>query len=468
MPADAARQVARPIFFATLIIITAYLPAVRVPAHRGEAVLSDGLCGRLCAVRRAVACAHAGAGACLPRVSQAAARVPQSRARLARSRVSAIARTASLRRPGIVYLVSRGRRRRRGRARPDGLARIPARARRRLDLASCARCPAEFRFAKAMEMDAELRKAVLEFPEVVDHRHPLGRNDDGTDPWTPSHVEARHRPAALRHLAGGGDQAGPDPPHAGAARASCRATKSPSANRSSTASTTRSSSRTASSRSKYSATISMNCAASRKDVAEVLKTVPGTADVLVDDRPPLAQIAIKPDREAAARYGINVADITDLIQTGIGGGGGEPGLHRRAPLRCHCPLSTSQARNSPEAIGNLVLTSSSGALVPLSQVARIQVAAGRKHHQPRHESPLSHGEVQFRRPQPAGAVWRTPSAPSPRRSSSIRDATASNGVGHFEGEQRAEARFGLILGLILGLMIVSALRRVRRCCARWR
>src|SRR5262249_41142710 len=55
-----------------------------------------------------------------------------------------------------------------------------------------------------------------------------------------------------------------------------------------------------------------------KEVADVLKTVPGADNVLVDDRPPLPQITITPDREAAARYGINVADITDLIQTGIG------------------------------------------------------------------------------------------------------------------------------------------------------
>src|SRR5262249_36425069 len=57
-----------------------------------------------------------------------------------------------------------------------------------------------------------------------------------------------------------------------------------------------------------------------KDIVAVLQGVPGTTDVLLDQRPLLAQIAITVDREAAARYGINVADIADLIQTGIGGG----------------------------------------------------------------------------------------------------------------------------------------------------
>ena len=50
---DAARQVARPIFFATAIIITTYLPLFAFQRDRGQAVLSDGLCGRLRAARRA-------------------------------------------------------------------------------------------------------------------------------------------------------------------------------------------------------------------------------------------------------------------------------------------------------------------------------------------------------------------------------------------------------------------------------
>src|SRR5262249_47583537 len=44
--------------------------------------------------------------------------------------------------------------------------------------------------AKASQMDADLRKAVLEFPEVSTIVNHIGRNDDGTDPNTPSHLEA--------------------------------------------------------------------------------------------------------------------------------------------------------------------------------------------------------------------------------------------------------------------------------------
>ena len=51
-------------------------------------------------------------------------------------------------------------------------------------------------------------------------------------------------------------------------------------------------------------------------MADVLETVPGTADVLIDQRPPLAQIAIKVDREAAARHARAVQDdaIKDAVK----------------------------------------------------------------------------------------------------------------------------------------------------------
>ena len=78
--------------------------------------------------------------------------------------------------------------------------------------------------------------------------------------------------------------------------------------------------RTASCRFASTRTISTSCAGSAPDIVAALADMPGATDVVLDQRPPLAQIAIEVDRAAAARYGINVADISDLIQTGIGGG----------------------------------------------------------------------------------------------------------------------------------------------------
>jgi cobalt-zinc-cadmium resistance protein CzcA len=187
-------------------------------------------------------------------------------------------------------------------------------------------------------------------------------------------------------------------------------------------------------------------------VADALKTVPGTENVSIDDRPPLPQITITADREAAARHGINVADIADLIQTGIGGGAVSQVFigdrHYDVTVRL-----APQFRSSPEAIGNLLLTSSDGALIPLSDVARIKLQKG--------ESTINRDMnsryllVKF---DPNGRSL-------PAILADAKQAVAATvtfdpahysleWTGHFEDEQRAEARFVLILGLMLGLMIV--------------
>jgi len=201
-----------------------------------------------------------------------------------------------------------------------------------------------------------------------------------------------------------------------------------------------------------------------KEIAEVLKTVPGTADVLVDERPPLAQVAIKVDREAAARYGINVADISALIQTGIGGEAVSQVFigERHYDVTVRFP---EQARNSPEAIGSLPLTSSTGALVPLAQVARIQLQSGES----TIDRDMNHRYLMVK------LNYRDRSLPEllAAAKKAIAEKVSFDASryrlewgGEFESEERAEARFGLIFGSILGLMIMllyaefGALRQV--------
>src|SRR4029077_14505900 len=60
---------------------------------------------------------------------------------------------------------------------------------------------------------------------------------------------------------------------------------------------------------------------------------------------------------------INVADVADLIRTGIGGEAVSQVFigERRYDVTVRFP---AEARNSAEAIGNLLLTSSTGALIP--------------------------------------------------------------------------------------------------------
>lgn len=59
-------------------------------------------------------------------------------------------------------------------------------------------------------------------------------------------------------------------------------------------------------------------AISAEKVANVLKTIPGAADVAVDQEPPLPQLQIIANRDRIAQYGLNVSDVADLIELAIG------------------------------------------------------------------------------------------------------------------------------------------------------
>jgi Cu(I)/Ag(I) efflux system membrane protein CusA/SilA len=52
---------------------------------------------------------------------------------------------------------------------------------------------------------------------------------------------------------------------------------------------------------------------------EILKKVPGAVDVVAERNLGGSYLDIEPDREAAARYGLNVDDINDVIETALGG-----------------------------------------------------------------------------------------------------------------------------------------------------
>ena len=457
----AARQVARPIFFATLIIIAAYLPLFAF--QRIEAKLFYPM---------AYAVGFAQLGALLlaltlvPGLSYLAYRKPR---RVFRNPVLGWIEAAyqrvllgSLRRPRVVYLLSAA-----AAVAVVGLGMTVWREfLPELDEGSIwlhAEMPGGISLAKAAEMDADLRKAVLEFPEVSNVVTHVGRNDDGTDPWTPSHLESgiTLRPYATWPSGGSKQDL--------VRRMAARLGELPG----------------------YEIAFSQPIIDSvldkvfdphsqlalkifgddfdelrriAKEIVEVLQTLPGTTDVLVDQRPPLAQVAIRVDREAAARYGINVADISALIQTGIGGEAVSQVFigERHYDVTVRFP---ERARNGPEAIGGLPLTSSTGALVPLGQVARIQLQSGES----TIDRDMNHRYLMVKlnyQDRSLPALLAEAKKAIAEKVSFDASRYRLEWGGEFESEERAEARFGLIFGSILGLMIIllyaefGALRQV--------
>lgn len=112
-------------------------------------------------------------------------------------------------------------------------------------------------------------------------------------------------------------------------------------------------------------------------IAAVVKHVPGAADIQVDQVGGAPQLLIKIDRKAIARYGINVADVQSVIHAAVGGevaGQIFEGVRRFDILVRYEP----RARESAEAIGNILINGPDGLKVPLDELAVIEEIIGNR------------------------------------------------------------------------------------------
>ena len=104
-------------------------------------------------------------------------------------------------------------------------------------------------------------------------------------------------------------------------------------------------------------------------------TVKGVADLglfRVIGQPNLNYVV---DRAAAARYGINVADVQDAIESAVGGTAVTQVLDGEARYDVAVRYSP-QYRATPEAIGDIRLLSPSGERVSLNQITHLEIADG--------------------------------------------------------------------------------------------
>lgn len=111
------------------------------------------------------------------------------------------------------------------------------------------------------------------------------------------------------------------------------------------------------------------------DVMKTLKTVPGAVDLAIDQEPPLPQLQIHANREKIAQYGLNVSKVAELIEVAIGGKAVSQIFIGNKVYDIICRYN-EDSRSTPDKIANLMLTSETGAKIPLSQVADIKLSTG--------------------------------------------------------------------------------------------
>ena len=116
-----------------------------------------------------------------------------------------------------------------------------------------------------------------------------------------------------------------------------------------------------------------------QDIAEqveaAVKPLPGTLSVYAERAMGGSYLDFHLDREAAARYGIKVGDIQDVIQSSIGGMNVSwtvEGLERY-PINVRYPR---ELRNDLATLNEVLVAAPSGAQIPLSQLAELEIRSG--------------------------------------------------------------------------------------------
>lgn len=110
-------------------------------------------------------------------------------------------------------------------------------------------------------------------------------------------------------------------------------------------------------------------------IEAIVKKVKGTKDVAVEPITGEPQLVIKPNRSALMRYGISVGQVMSLVSNEIGGQTAGQVIHGNERYDIYVRLA-KQYRNSASKIENLVLQSVNGSWVKLSSVAKVAIESG--------------------------------------------------------------------------------------------
>ncbi|MGJ0451747.1 MAG: efflux RND transporter permease subunit [Methylocystis sp.] len=312
--------------------------------------------------------------------------------------------------------------------------------------------PSGISFEKASDMTSDLRHAVMEFPEVSYVITQIGRNDDRTDPWTTSHIEA---PVGLTRYDSWPDR---ETKEQFIAKLTKRLRQIPGMDVGVSQPIIDNVNDLVSGA--HSAMVVKVFGEDLKETRRIgneivaaLKTVKGTTQTSIVQEPPIPQIAFHIDRVAAARYGINVADVSNMIQIGVGGASiGQIYVNDRSyDMTVRYPL---QSRSSPEELSDLLVkSSSSNAQIPLSAISKITLQNG--------ESAISHEKTKRVLTIRLDYADRDLSSYLAEAQKKVAEAVTYdkqvNSVvwsGKFENQQRAQARLTIIVGVVLLLMLL--------------
>lgn len=189
--------------------------------------------------------------------------------------------------------------------------------------------------------------------------------------------------------------------------------------------------------------------AKAEEVERVVKAVPGAADVSVGVSAGAMQLELDLDRAAIARYGLNVADVQEAVETGVGGMTASEVVdgRRRYPIVVRLDAAY---RSTPEAVGQTLIRTPSGGTVTLSQLAAIRTVEGPEviRHDEGQRFVLVQSNVRGRDLGGFAAAVRRAVGEQVKLPAGYYVTYG----GQFENQARATKRLALIVPLVLGLI----------------
>ncbi|MBD2316417.1 efflux RND transporter permease subunit [Phormidium tenue] len=112
-----------------------------------------------------------------------------------------------------------------------------------------------------------------------------------------------------------------------------------------------------------------------QQVQAAMNNVNGIVDLQVEPQVPIKQLQIRFDRDAASRYGLQVGDLAETIETALNGNIVSQVLEQQQVFDLLVWLK-EDSRNNLETISNLLVDVPDGKKVPLSQVAKVSFGEG--------------------------------------------------------------------------------------------
>jgi Cu(I)/Ag(I) efflux system membrane protein CusA/SilA len=198
-----------------------------------------------------------------------------------------------------------------------------------------------------------------------------------------------------------------------------------------------------------------------REIETVVKSVPGTASAFAERLTGGFYLHIEPDRQQLARYGLTVGELQDVIGTALGGemvtttveGRERFGVSIRYPR---------ERRADPQQIAHEVLVPApDGAMIPLGQVARVEIAKGAPSIRTENALLSAYIFVDIRDRDIGGYVAEARRAVAERVT--FPPGTYATWSGQFESMERAIARMKIVVPvtlLIIFLLLYLTFRRL--------